>query len=228
MLPGLFAQCGFAQEAAPEKNDPQTTKARNPAAAREAAKTPLFVAKEFPKGWYHHAAQEGVAIEETWKVGQDNNDAEPFLRCLGKPYGYLRTKEKFDNYELGIKWRFPVDPNGNSGILLHTSGKDQIWPSSIQIQLHRPKIGHVFASGQSRADNQLTEKIEPRDLNVWNECLVTSIGGRIRVTINKKKIGELTGCSPDQGMIALQSEGSEIHFQDLWIRKLDGPTAAAG
>lgn len=228
-LPGLFAGNGFAQETTPAgtkkkagEKKPEEKKELTPeeiAAAKKSGK-PLFRAKEFPKGWHYHPAEGGVAIDETWKIGHDAGKAEPFLRCLGKPYGYLRTKENFDNYEMGLKWRFPVDPNGNSGILLHTSGKDQIWPSSIQIQLHRPKIGHVFASGESKADNQLTEKIEPRELNVWNECVVKCEDGRISVEINKKKIGELTGCSPNKGMIALQSEGSEIHFQSVWIRKL--------
>lgn len=153
-------------------------------------------------------------------MGHDQGKAEPYLRCLGKPYGYLRTKEAFDNYKFEMKWRYPADPNGNSGLLLHTSAKDQIWPSSIQIQLHRPKIGHVFASGDAKADNQLTEKLEPRELNLWNKCVVECRDGRIIVEINKKKVGELTGCTPNKGMIALQSEGSEIHFQGMFVTRL--------
>ena len=245
-LPGLFAGNGFAQDVTtsgsaetgttktgstnsadgetPKKPEPKELTAEEKAAASKAEKEknrkPLFNPKEFPNGWHYHSAEAGIPLEDSWQVGQEEGQAEPYLRCLGKPYGYLRTEEVFDNYEFGMKWRFPADPNGNSGILLHTSGKDQIWPSSIQIQLHRPKMGHVFASGDAKADNQLTEKIEPRELNVWNECVVTCLDGRILVEINKKKVGELTGCTPDKGMIALQSEGSEIHFQSLWLRKI--------
>jgi hypothetical protein len=236
-LPGLFVGNGFAQEGTSatgttKKSDGETTKKPTAkeltAEEKEAAKKaeeeknrkPLFIAKEFPKGWHYHPAEGGVPLEDTWKVGHDEGKAEPYLRCLGKPYGYLRTKEAYDNYEFGMKWRYPADVNGNSGILLHTSGKDQIWPSSIQIQLHRPKIGHVFASGDAKADNQLTEKIEPRELNIWNECEVKCIDGTITVKINKKKVGALTGCTPNKGMIGLQSEGSEIHFQKMWVRKL--------
>lgn len=247
-LPGLFAGNGFAQEGSTSgsaatgaattgtaKADGKTSKKPEPkeltaeekeaarkkaAAEEEKNRKPLFIAKEFPKGWHYHSAEGGIPLEDSWKVGQDEGKAEPYLRCLGKPYGYLRTKEVFDNYEFGMKWRYPADVNGNSGILLHTSGKDQIWPSSIQIQLHRPKIGHVFASGDAKADNQLTKKIEPRELNIWNECEVECIDGTITVRINKKKVGMLTGCTPRKGMIALQSEGSEIHFQSIWLHKL--------
>jgi hypothetical protein len=247
-LPGLFAGNGFAQDGTisgtapnglattgtakadgktPKKLEPKELTAEEKEAARKKAaaeeeknRKPLFIAKEFPKGWHYHPAEGGIPLEDSWKVGQDQGKAEPYLRCLGKPYGYLRTKDIFDNYEFKMKWRYPADPNGNSGILLHTSGKDQIWPSSIQVQLHRPKIGHVFASGDAKADNQLTGKIQPRELNVWNECVVTCRDGRIIVEINKKKVGELTGCTPNKGMIGLQSEGSEIHFQSLSLRKL--------
>ena len=232
-LPALMETDGLSQDTSPDGNAggaPGQSSAAADTSDRESAgkksdaaekdRKPLFIADEFPKGWHYHPAEDGVAIEDTWQVQHDAGVAEPFLRCLGKPYGYLRTKEVYDNYEFGLKWRYPSDPNGNSGILLHTSGKDQIWPASVQIQLHRPRVGHVFASSGAKADNRLEVKIEPRDLNVWNECLVTCLDGRISVTINRKKVGEVTGCTPAKGMIGLQSEGSEIHFGSIWIRKL--------
>ena len=230
-LPGLTVRDGLSQDTAAggASEGGQAEKKTGLQGAAQAAgknadaagkdRTPLFIAKEFPRGWHYHPAEGGVALEDTWKVGEDAGVAEPFLRCLGKPYGYLRTKEVYDNYEFGLKWRYPSDPNGNSGILLHTSGKDQIWPASVQIQLHRPKVGHVFATSGAKADNRLEVKVELRDLNVWNECLVECRDGRISVTINKKKVGEVTGCTPAKGMIGLQSEGSEIHFGSIWIRK---------
>jgi hypothetical protein len=187
----------------------------------------LFVPEKFPRGWVHFSAEEGHKLEETWKVGRDEKTGDSFLRCLGKPFGYIRTVAEFDNYEFGLQWRYVDDPNGNSGILLHTSKeKDRIWPKSIQIQLHRPKAGSVFPSGEAEADNRLDVKDLDLPLKEWNTCVVACVDGRISLTINKKKIGEVTGCVPSKGAIALQSEGAEIHFQKLWIRRADPPVSS--
>ena len=146
---------------------------------------------------------------------------------MGKPFGYIRTAAEYDNYEFGLQWRYVDDPNSNSGILLHTSKeKDRIWPKSIQIQLHRPKAGSVFPTSEAQADNRLDVKDLELPLMEWNTCVVASLDGKISLTINDKKIGEVTGCVPSKGAIALQSEGAEIHFQKLWIRRT-APAAAA-
>jgi hypothetical protein len=237
----LFAQDGppVAEETTKSKDSTKPTKAGSTETKTEEKKTDdsaktkdkpevkdtkpksrsLFVPEQFPKGWFFYGGEQGLKLESTWKTAKDAKSGETILQCLGKPYGYLRTLEVFDNYEFGLNWRFPSDPNGNSGILLHTEA-DRIWPKSIQVQLHRPKAGSVFPSGEAKSDNQLTVKDLSKPLNEWNECVVRCIDGTISLEINKKKVGEVTGCKPSKGKIALQSEGSEIHFQKIWIRKL--------
>jgi hypothetical protein len=200
-----------------EKSDSKVDKPDVKDAASEARQ--LFVPGQFPKGWFFFGGKDGVKLESTWKTTKDAKSGQTILQCLGKPYGYIRTLEVFDNYEFGLKWRFPVDPNGNSGILLHTED-DRIWPKSIQVQLHRPKAGSVFPSGEAKSDNQLTVKDLSKPLNQWNECVIRCVDSKISLEVNKKKVGEVTGCNPSKGKIALQSEGSEIHFQQIWVRKL--------
>jgi hypothetical protein len=207
------------------KDDPKKTADKPEVKETKPKARSLFVPEQFPKGWFFYGGVENQKLESTWKTAKDAETGETILQCLGKPYGYLRTLEEFDNYEFGLKWRFPSDPNGNSGILLHTED-DRIWPKSIQVQLHRPKAGSVFPSGEAKSDNQLAAKDLSKPLNQWNECVVRCIDGTISLEINKKKVGEVTGCKPNKGKIALQSEGSEIHFREIWIRKL--PTAKTG
>jgi hypothetical protein len=204
--------------------EPASTNAKvkptQPAAEADQVKSrQLFVPEQFPKGWFFYGGKAGLKLESTWKTVKDVATGKTILQCLGKPYGYIRTLEVFDNYEFGLKWRFPVDPNGNSGILLHTED-DRIWPKSIQVQLHRPKAGSVFPSGEAKSDNQLAVKDLSKPLNQWNECVIRCIDNKISLEINKKKVGEVTGCKPSKGKIALQSEGSEVHFQQIWVRKL--------
>jgi len=180
----------------------------------------LFIPERFPEGWVFVSAEKDVPLSTTWQVSRDEGGNTAFLRCLGKPQGYIRTKDVFDNYDLGLQWRFPDDPNGNSGILLHTSDMDRIWPNCIQLQLHRPKAGSVFPGGEALSDNRLDVKDKSRPLNVWNDCVVSCRDGRIAVTINDEKIGEVTGCVPGKGFISLQSEGSEVHFRRIWLKTM--------
>jgi hypothetical protein len=46
------------------------------------------------------------------------------------------------------------------------------------------------------------------------------VDGKLSVVINGKKAGEVTGCMPRKGAIALQSEGAEIHFRNVWVREM--------
>ncbi len=196
--------------------------AGNPVEVKPAEPRDLLNAKDFPKGWRFFTDEKDSPLTSTWQIVADD-PKQPFLRCTGMPFGYLRTLDVFGDYEFGLQWRYPTDIAGNSGILLHTADKDRIWPSSIQVQLHRPQTGSVFPSGEARSDNRIDMKDRdlPRDLNVWNECRIVCREGRVSVEINGKRIGEVTGCTPAKGSISLQSEGAEVHFQKIWLKPLD-------
>ena len=91
----------------------------------------------------------------------------------------------------------------------------------MQVQLHQPKAGSVFPSGDAMSDH--TSEAEPdlaRPVNVWNEGKIVSRGGRLSVEVNSKKAGEVSGAKPSSGSIALQSEGSVVHFRRIRLRKL--------
>ena len=188
----------------------------------------LLNAKEFPKGWRFFTEEKESSLAATWQIVADD-PKQPFLRCTGMPFGYLRTLEVFGDYEFSLQWRYPTDPAGNSGILLHTADEDHIWPTSIQVQLHRPQTGSVFPSGDAKSDNriEMKERDLPRDLNVWNDCRIICREGRVSVEINGKRIGEVTGCTPAKGAISLQSEGAEVHFQKIVLKPLGKPEPPA-
>ncbi len=180
----------------------------------------LFNANDFPKGWFFHSAENGTKLTDTWTAQKAEDNDEVFLKCAGKPYGYIRTLVGYENYDFGLEWKYPSDPNGNSGILIHTGEPDKIWPKAIQVQLHRPKAGSVFPIGGAKTSNMLDVKDLPLVLNKWHTCVISCRDGNISVVINGKKVGGVTGCTPRKGTIALQSEGSEIHFRKIWLKKL--------
>ena len=183
--------------------------------------TELINPETFPKGWMHHSAEKTSALKETWKVDAVTDKSNPVLICTGKPAGYLRTVKVYENFELTLEWMYPPDsPNCNSGILVYLKGTDKIWPASIQVQLHRPQVGSIFPLRGAKTDNQVTRKGQMLESKKWHSCKITSVNGSVSVIINDKKVGEVTGCEPLKGQIALQSEGSEIHFRKIRIREI--------
>lgn len=163
-----------------------------------------------------------------WSLVQVDANAAAQLVCTGKIKGFLYTAETYDNFELELQWKYPEDNDGNSGVLLFTRNEQRIWPTSVQIQLHQPKVGSVFPSGDAKTDNTVDAPAElARPINQWNDCKVVCQDGRISVEVNGMRVGEVTGVRPASGHIALQSEGSEVHFRRLRVRRLPASPAPA-
>lgn len=203
-----------SQDSQPTGNSTNTSTDKD-----ETKPTQLLSDAKFTDNWTYFSADSKTSISDTWVQKKDTDNSQ-ILVCTGKPFGYLKTKKKYENFEFGFEWRYANGPNGNSGVLLHTEGEDKIWPKAIQIQLHRPKAGSIFPSGGATTDNTL----EVKDLNLetgkWHECVIMSKSGTVAVSIDGKKLGSISGCNPRSGPIAFQSEGSEIHFRKIWVRNL--------
>ncbi|MCH8829184.1 MAG: DUF1080 domain-containing protein [Planctomycetes bacterium] len=178
--------------------------------------------KALSDGWKHKSAVKNSKLEDTWTI--DNvNPAVPVLICKkGKPAGYLRTNKNYENFELTLEWMYH-DANCNSGILIHTNGTDKIWPVSIQVQLHRPEAGSIFPQKGAKTTNRVLRKNQKLALKKWHTIKIRSENGTIAVWINGKKVGEVNGCVPSKGHIALQSEGSEIHFRKIQVTEIKPP-----
>jgi hypothetical protein len=172
------------------------------------------------RGWVSYSAEKDAKRDDTWRVEPAKNPDDAVLVCSGRPFGYLRTDQQFDNFELSLEWRYMTDPNSNSGVLIYTAGPDAIWPRGIQVQLHRPEVGSVFPEGGAVSDNVVRARVADLSLQEWHLCRVTSRLGRLTVAIDGHKPVEITGCRPSKGWIGLQSEGSEIHFRRIHVRRL--------
>ena len=181
----------------------------------------LFKASLFPAGWSPFSAENGTKLTDVWQAVKGENGNDDVLVCRGKPFGYLRTKKLYDNFEFRLEWKYPKDANGNSGVLIYTGKEDKIWPNAIQVQLHGPTAGSVFPSADAKTDNKLMVRDLSKPVGQWNTCVITAKAGRVSVVINGKKVGEVTGCKPSLGSIALQSEGSEVHFRRITLKPLE-------
>lgn len=175
---------------------------------------------QFTKLWTPYG-EGSTSAQATWSIRNTNPAEGPILVCTGKPEGYLRTTERFEDFVLKLEWKYPTDPNGNSGILVHIDDKDRVWPRSMQIQLHMPTVGSAFPFNGATTANVLAParfvKFSPQD---WNRCEIISLDGVLRVSMNDHLLGDVAGCNPSSGFVALQSEGAEVHFRKIEIRPL--------
>lgn|ERR1051325_5387545 len=73
------------------------------------------------------------------------------LRISGQYYGYLATKQPFENYRLvaEFKWGEQTWPPRltnacDSGVLVHMNGNDGVWPTSIEAQIIEGGTGDIL------------------------------------------------------------------------------------
>src|SRR5206468_2503797 len=91
----------------------------------------LFNGKDF-SGWTKFLdPRSKVSPEKIWKVEGDS------IVCDGSVYGYLLTTREYENYVLRVQWRWgeKVTSERNSGVFVHVTGPDKIWPKSVEAQL---------------------------------------------------------------------------------------------
>ncbi len=180
-------------------------------------------------GWTIFVADSIISPEDFFYVKDGN------IETVGIPFGYLRTVNEYSNYHLHLEWRYPENPT-NSGVFLHISGPDKIWPNYFQGQLKYENAGDFIVQGvgvsatigdsvyvANDTVNPLIPKINPtneKPAGEWNSYDITCIGSTIELRVNGILQNTATDCSLTKGSIGLQAEGSKIQFQNLWIEHL--------
>ena len=199
--------------------------AKNTEAARWSEPLDLLE-EDLTEHWKHFSSVNKTSIGDVWVRHAGSNKEEARLVCLGDPKGFLYTEKVYREFDLSFEWQIVSDPNGNSGVLVLTQDDLRLWPTGIQVQLHQPAAGSVFPSGGAFTENTVKREGLARPVGEWNECRIVSEKDRVLVHINGTKAGEVTGCSPNQGRIAIQSEGSEVHFRRIQLREPRSRTTA--
>jgi hypothetical protein len=99
---------------------------------------PLFNGKDLT-GWTTFLDPKATDADpkKVWTV----KDGE--IHCIGKPYGYLLTEKEYGDYVLRVQWRWPAAA-GNSGVFVHVTGPDKIWPKGVEAQLQSGQAGDFW------------------------------------------------------------------------------------
>lgn len=179
--------------------------------------------KSLAETWNYFSSADKTELADAWIL--KSVDEQQQLICGGNPKGFLYTKTQYSNFRLTFEWKYITDPDSNSGVLVYTQKEPRLWPTAMQVQLHQPLAGCIFPGGDATSDSSTEPKGLARPVGEWNSCLIVSEGGKLSVEINGRKAGEVSGCMPSTGFIALQAEGSETHFRKLMLQVLPPPEA---
>ncbi|HUT29355.1 MAG TPA: DUF1080 domain-containing protein [Sedimentisphaerales bacterium] len=188
----------------------------------------LWNGKDFT-GWKRVLSDENVDVASVWSVRNG------VVHCKGKPNGYMRTTADYSNYKLHLEWRWAAEPT-NSGVLLHATGPDKVWPKCIESQLKAGNAGDfvlIGGTGVSVGGKFIQDTSEPyvivpkqRDSSektpgLWNAYDIVCSGDTIVCYVNGVLQNEGTNATDTSGGICLQSEGSPIEFRNIYLEPLD-------
>jgi hypothetical protein len=181
----------------------------------------LFNGKDLT-GWSIFIDPRKEPTGTTWSV------RDGVIVCSGKPAGFLRTSETYENYRLYLQWRWPEKP-GNSGVFVHGTGPDKIWPHCYEAQLQAGNAGEIRANGGAL----FQEKSKPEDKSIpklaasserpngeWNDYEIVCRGKSITLSVNGVHQNQLDDAASNTGWIALQAEGGVIEFRAITLERL--------
>ena len=183
---------------------------------------------------------------DNWKIVVGSEDGEPkdlfyvedgLMNTIGDPFGYIQTKESYNNYKLHLEWRWTEEPS-NSGVLLNVQGPELIFPHCVEAQLMHGKAGDFVLMGKGAAitvkdSTYLVTSEERRYLAIpkfeessenptgeWNSYDITSKDGTLELYVNGVLQNKGTGMTLTEGNIALQSEGGPMQFRNIYLQPL--------
>jgi hypothetical protein len=144
----------------------------------------------------------------------------------------MSNVEDITSYDLELEWRFdPALPPGNSGVLMRMTGADQVWPNSIEAQLHHRNAGDIWNIGEypmevdpSRTEGRRTRKSQPcndKPLGEWNRYVITLDGSELTLEVNGTVQNGARWVAERPGKICLQSEGAAIEFRNISITPIE-------
>lgn len=167
------------------------------------------------------------------------------LVSLGTPEGHLITDQEYGDYTLELDYRFAGEP-GNCGILVHASEPRalyEMFPKSIEVQLMHSNAGDFWciqqdikveemesrrgpqenwgiSEGKERRIVNLTDDSE-KPLGEWNHIKIRCFKDTITVWLNGDLVNEGFGATATRGQVALQAEGAEVEFKNIFLTRIN-------
>ena len=172
--------------------------------------------------WVFHLKDATVEPSAVFMVHGD------VIHISGEPFGYMRTKDTYSDYDLHLEYRWPVEAT-NSGIFIHTQLPDTIWPQCIECQLAAGNAGDFICMNgtdmNEREDKtsivlKKQESSTEKPVGEWNIMEISCKSDTIEVYVNGVLQNKGTGVTVNQGHICLQSEGKDIEFKNIYLTSI--------
>ena len=186
----------------------------------------LFNGKDFT-GWTF-CTNNGADPLKTWSV------TNGVIHCTGKPIGYIRTLQSYQNYELDVSWRFTkVAPKAdNGGVLVHIQSPDSIWPQCLQVQGKHLHQGDLFLMmGAESREHKGIDRNTPLPLHgksaenpvgEWDQVNTICSNNVVISYVNGQWLNQTTECTISNGFVGFQSEGGDMEIRRVTLVPLAG------
>jgi hypothetical protein len=157
------------------------------------------------------------------------------IHITGERFGILTTEGEYGDYRLTLQFRWgrkrwpPRETSvRDSGVLVHCTGAEKVWPKSIECQIQEHDCGDFWTvdgatievDGQPVSGRAVKKADGERPTGEWNTVEVVCEGDTITNIINGVVVNQGARASVAWGRIALQSEGAEVFFANIRLRPL--------
>ena len=191
--------------------------------------TPLFNGKDLT-GWRTYVDPKAKTATPAKDLARIENGV---MIVPGEVMGGIITNDEYENYTLSLEWKWgeKVTKARNSGVLVHVSGPDSVWPKSIEAQLAAGKAGDLWVVSGFKADGEASRK-DPKTgrryfrskndiekpIGEWNRYDITCKNNTVTLAVNGEVVNVAQNTEANKGKILLQSEGAEIHFRNIVLK----------
>ncbi len=189
------------------------------------AKIELFNGKD-TVGWVVFPE---ATSKDTWSI------KDGLLVCSGKPNGFLRTEKSYKQYRFTVEWRFTKA--GNTGVIVHMTPPDAVWPKSIECQgMHERQGDFYFWNGATVKDgteikNKKTGEVRgyrigrpgesaEKPVGEWNTFTCVCDKNGVTIIVNGKEVNKAAGANLSEGFIGLQVEGAAFEVKRCTLEPL--------
>ncbi len=195
------------------------------AASAPTGKVELFNGKDLA-GWVSFLKGDAPA-DDTWAVKNG------LLACTGKPNGFLRTEKSYKQYKFTVEWRFTKP--GNTGVVVHMTAPDAVWPKSIECQgMHKNQGDFYFWSGATCKEGvpmkakdgtvrgyRIGKLVDAeKAAGEWNTFTTVCDKDTVTILVNGKEVNKATATNLTEGFIGLQSEGGAFEVKRCTLEPL--------